>query len=113
MRNHDYWVYILTNKHCTTLYIGITNNISRRLFKHRYRDGEGFAKRYPLNRVVWIEHFRNVNDAIACEKKLKGWRRSRKIGLVEQANPRWVNLSDDWEQQPNVYKRPFKMEEMI
>jgi putative endonuclease len=74
---------------------------------------EGFTMRYHLNRLVWIEHFRNANDAIACEKKLKGWRRSRKIALIEQANPPWQDLSDDWEQQPNVYDRPYKMEELI
>jgi len=74
VRNHDYWVYILTNKHCTTLYIGITNNIARRLYQHRYGEAESFTQRYHLNRLVWIEHFRNVRDAIACEKKLKGWR---------------------------------------
>jgi putative endonuclease len=113
MRNHDYWLYILTNKGRTTLYIGITNNITLRLYQHRYGDVEGFAKRYRLNRLVWVEHFRNVNDAIACEKKLKGGRRSRKIAFVEQTNPRWLDLSDDWEQQPNVYDRPYKMEEMI
>jgi len=112
MRNHDYWLYILTNKGRTTLYIGITNNITLRLYQHRYGDVEGFAKRYRLNRLVWVEHFRNVNDAIACEKKLKGGRRSR-IALVEQTNPRWLDLTDDWEQQPNVYDRPYKMEEMI
>jgi putative endonuclease len=72
MRDHDYWVYILTNKHCTTLYIGITNNITRRLYQHRFGELDGFAKRYHLTRLVWVEHFRNVNDAIACEKKLKG-----------------------------------------
>jgi putative endonuclease len=100
-------------KHCTTLYIGITNNISRRLYQHRYGDVEGFTRRYHLNRLVWLEHFRNVNDAIAREKKLKGWRRGRKIALVEQTNPRWIDVSDDWEQQPNVYERPCKVEELI
>ena len=84
MRNHDYWVYILTNKHCTTLYIGMTNNIARRLYQHRYGEVNGFTKRYHLNRLVWLEHFRNVNDANACGKKLKGWRRSRKIALIEK-----------------------------
>ncbi|HEX4653098.1 MAG TPA: GIY-YIG nuclease family protein [Candidatus Udaeobacter sp.] len=69
MRNHDYWVYILTNKHCATLYIGITNNINRRLYQHRYGEVEGFTMRYRLHRLVWLEHFRNVNDAIACEKR--------------------------------------------
>jgi hypothetical protein len=54
-----------------------------------------------------------VNDAIACEKKLKGWRRSRKIALIEQTNPSWLDLSDDWEQQPKFYDRPWQMEEMI
>jgi len=93
MRNHDYWVYILTNKHHTTLYIGITNNIACRLAQHRYGEAEGFTKRYHLNRLV--EHFRNVNDAITCKKKLKGWRRSRKIAFIEQTNPRWLDLSDD------------------
>ena len=83
MRNHDYWVYILTNKHRTSLYIGITSDIVRRLYQHRYGEVAGFTRRYRLNRLVWIEHFRNVNDAIACEKTLKGWRRDRKIALVE------------------------------
>ena len=88
VRNHDYWVYILTNKHCTTLYIGITNNIARRLIPASGMEKSTvFTKRYHLNRLVWVEHFRNVNDAIACEKKLKGWRRSRKIALIEQTNP--------------------------
>ena len=81
MRSHDYWVYILTNKHCTTLYIGIANNLTRRLSQHRCAGTEGFTKRYGLNRLVWFEHFRNVNDAIVCEKKLKDWRRSRKVCL--------------------------------
>ena len=113
MRNHDYWVYILTNKGNTTLYIGITNNIARRLYQHRHGDVEGFTKRYCLKRLVWIEHFRHVRDAIACEKKLKGWRRSRKIALIEQTNPRWLDLSDDWEQQPKFCDRTWQIEEMI
>ena len=113
MRNHDYWVYILTNKRCTTLYIGITNNIVRRLSQHRRAEVEGFTKHYQLNRLVWVEHFRDVRDAIACEKKLKGWRRSRKIALIEQTSPRWLDLSDDWEQQPRVHDRPWHTEEII
>jgi putative endonuclease len=64
---------------------------------------EGFTKHYRLTRLVWVEHFRNVNDAIACEKKLKGWRRSRKVALIEQTNPSWLDLSDHWEQQPKFY----------
>ena len=62
---------------------------------------------------VYILNFRNVNDAIACEKKLKGWRRARKIVLIEKMNPRWLDLGDEWEQQPKLYDRPWKTEEMI
>ena len=104
-------MYILTIKHRSTLYIGITNNIQRRLYQHGSGEVAGFTKRYNLNRLVWIEHFRNVNDAITCEKRLKGWRRSRKIALIEQTNPRWLDLSDDWEQQPNVYDRPYNVKD--
>jgi putative endonuclease len=113
MRDHDYWVDILTNKRCATLYIRITNDIVRRLSQHRRGEVDGFTKRYQLNRLVWIEHFRDVRDAIACEKKLKGWRRSKKIALIEQTNARWVDLSGDWEQQPKVYDRPWNIEEII
>ncbi len=95
MRNHDYWVYILTNKQGTTLYIGITNNIVRRLSQHRSGEVEGFTKRYHLNRLVWLEHFRT------------------EIALIEQTNPRWLDLSDDWEQQPKLYDRAWDTAEMI
>jgi putative endonuclease len=84
-----------------------------RLYQHRYGDVKGFAKRYRLNCLFWLEHFRNVNDAIEREKKLKGWRRRRKIVLIDQVNPQWLDLSDDWEQQPNLYARPYHIEEMI
>ena len=113
MRNHDYSVYILSNKRGTTLYIGITNDIVRRLGQDRRGEVDSFTKCYQLNRLVWIENFRDVRDAIACEKKLKCWRRSKKIALVEQANPKWIDLSDDWEQQPKLYDRPWNIEEMI
>jgi len=113
MRDHDYWVYILTNKRRTTLYIGITNDIGRRLYQHRCDEVNGFTNRYRLNQLVWLEHFREVNSAIACEKKLKGWRRSRKIALIEQKNPRWLDLSDGWEQQPKIMHAPWSTEEMI
>ena len=113
MRNHDYWVYIITNKRCTTLYIGITNNIRRRLSQHKSGEVKRFTQRYHLNRLVWIEHFRNVNDAIACEKKLKGWRRDRKVALIEKTNPRWLDLTDDWEQRPKLFDRTWQAAEMI
>jgi len=113
MGNHDYLACILTNRRCNTLYVGITNNIVLRLWQHRYGEMDGFAKRYHLNRLVWVEHFRSVNDAIACERKLKDWRRARKIALIEEANPRWLDLSDEWKQQPKFYESPWNTEEMI
>jgi len=100
MRDHDYWVYILTNKHRTTLCIGMTNDLELRLWEHRFGETKGFTKRYHLNRLVWFEHFRDVNDAIACEKRLKGWLRRRKIALIEKTNPNWLDLSADWEDEP-------------
>jgi len=112
MRDHDYWVYILTNKHRATLYIGITNDIELRLYQHRCGTGEGFTKRYHLNRLVWLEHFRDVNDAIACEKRLKGWRRDRKVALIEANNPHWLDLSEGWEQEPNM-PDDWNTEEMV
>ena len=110
MRDHD---YILTNDLCATLYIGITNNVVRRLSQHRPGDVERFTKCYRPSRLVWIEHFRDVRDAIACEKNLKGWRRSSKINLFEQTNPGWLDLSDDWEQQPKVYDQAWDTDKMV
>ena len=103
MRDHDYWAYIVTNKTNSTLYIGMTNDLERRMAEHRSGDVKGFTQRYSLNRLVWCEHFRDVRDAIACEKTLKGWLRARKDALIAEKNPRWRDLSADWfEQVPNV-----------
>ena len=96
MRNHDYWVYIVTNKTGSTLYIGMTNDLERRMGEHRAGEVKGFTQRYRLNRLVWCEHFREVDAAIACEKKLKGWLRAKKVALIAEKNPRWVDLSADW-----------------
>src|SRR2546423_15421309 len=100
MRSHDYRVYILTSKHSTTLYIGTTNNLTRRLSQRRRGETEGFTKRYQLNRLVWVEHFCNVKDATACGEKLKGWRRSPESAPIQHTKPRWLEWSEDLEQQP-------------
>jgi putative endonuclease len=87
-----YWVYILTNR-SRTLYVGVTGNLERRLQEHRRKEVPGFTARYRLDVLVWSEEFQRVEEAIACEKQIKGWRRSKKVALIEKFNPGWHDLS--------------------
>lgn len=84
---------MLTNKNDTVLYIGVTNNLSRRVYEHQNEQIEGFTKRYHLHKLVFFEKFTDINDAIACEKRLKHWTRTKKNALVESVNPNWEDLS--------------------
>lgn len=86
------YVYILTNKNNTTLYIGVTNNIERRLYEHRNKLVEGFSSKYNLNKLIYLEETNNIKDAIQREKQLKGWRRDKKINLIKQQNPDFIEL---------------------
>ena len=79
-----------------TLYIGIANNIERRVWEHKSGEFEGFASRYGCNRLVYYESFDDVRKAIAREKQLKGWVRRKKIALIESVNPRWQDLAEKW-----------------
>ena len=89
-----HYVYILANKTRTTLYIGVTNDLERRVHEHRSKaDPKSFASRYNLNRLVYFERFQDIRDAIAREKKLKRWKRSRKNELIAAENPRWEDLA--------------------
>jgi len=92
---HHYWVYILTSG-SGTLYIGVTNNIYRRICEHKSRAFDGFASTYHCTRLVYREGFDDVRNAIAREKQLKGWRREKKIALIERQNPRWQDLAETW-----------------
>jgi len=96
MRQHHYYVYILTN-HTGTLYTGITNNLVRRLDEHRRGVGSKFTAKYNIKRLVHFEVYQYVRDAIAREKEIKGWRREKKVALIEQTNPGWKDLSAEWE----------------
>lgn len=89
-----YYVYILTNKSNEVLYIGVTNNLSRRVCEHKNEEVEGFTKRYHLHKLVFFEEFSDINDAIACEKRLKRWTRAKKNALIESKNPNWKDLSE-------------------
>ena len=93
MRNYNLYVYMLTNITNKVLYIGVTNNLARRLYEHKTGLFEGFTKRYHVDKLVYYEHFFNINDAIAREKQLKGWTRARKNALVEKENPGWEELT--------------------
>ncbi len=81
--DHQYFVYILSNK-SRTLYIGVTNKLFFRMEQHRNGDFDGFTKRYKIYRLVYFERFQYINNAIAREKQLKGWLRMRKVALIEE-----------------------------
>jgi putative endonuclease len=86
-----YFVYIMTNP-SRTLYVGVTNDLARRVHEHNDGSIPGFTRKYRVTQLVYLEEFRDVRDAIAREKQLKGWRREKKITLIESFNPHWDNL---------------------
>ncbi len=91
----SYAVYILASR-SRTLYIGVTSDLMRRLYEHKNKLVPGFTSKYNIHRLVYFEQTEDVNAAIAREKVLKGWLRSRKIELIESMNPTWEDLSDGW-----------------
>lgn len=92
----NYYIYILASKKNGTLYIGMTNDLVRRIFEHKSGSIEGFTKKYSVDKLVYFESTTDVNDAIAREKRLKKWKRQWKIDLIEKSNPDWRDLSDDF-----------------
>ncbi|GJL84522.1 MAG: nuclease [Micavibrio sp.] len=93
---NEYYVYILSNKYNNVVYIGISNNIERRLSEHKSHDIPGFSKKYNLDKLVYYECFSSPAEAIGREKQLKGWVRRKKDALIEKENPDWRDLSVDW-----------------
>jgi putative endonuclease len=91
-----YFVYIITNKRNGVLYTGMTNDIERRTYEHKHKVNPGFASKYNCTRLVYFEDTNDVSLAIAREKQIKGWLRSKKIFLIESMNPDWNDLSDGW-----------------
>ena len=91
----NYYVYIMSNR-SSTLYVGVTNDLMKRVYEHKEKFVEGFTKRYAIDRLVYYESGGNIESAIAREKQLKGWRRNRKIELIESINPEWKDLSSDF-----------------
>lgn len=90
-----YYVYILVSQ-SGTLYIGVTNDLERRVGEHKQSLISGFTKKYKVSKLLYYEEFENIYEAIQREKQLKSWRRERKVELFEASNPGWVDLSADW-----------------
>nr|WP_313789965.1 GIY-YIG nuclease family protein [uncultured Allomuricauda sp.] len=93
---HQYYVYILANKKNGTLYIGISNDLERRIAEHKNKQVNGFTKKYSLHQLVYFETYQYINDAILREKRLKKWKRQWKIDLIEEDNHEWNDLASDW-----------------
>jgi len=91
--NKQYYVYIVTNKRDTVLYTGITSNLAKRIWEHKNKIVNGFSKKYNVNKLVYYEIFKTPLEAIAAEKKIKGWLRKKKIELIETKNPEWNDMS--------------------
>jgi len=87
-----YYVYLLASGKYGTLYLGVTNDIIRRIYEHKSKAVAGFTRRYSIDKLVWFEIYDDVLTAIAREKELKKWRRDWKIRLIEESNPQWIDL---------------------
>jgi putative endonuclease len=91
----EYYVYIMSNK-SRTLYVGVTNDLERRVYEHKHKLIKGFTSKYNITKLVWHESFPTIEQAIEGEKRLKGWLRSKKVALIESSNPNWEDLSQNW-----------------
>ncbi len=91
----NYYVYIMTSP-SGTLYTGMTNDLKRRVYQHKHKLIEGFTAKYNVTRLAYYEETQDVQTAIAREKEIKSWRRSKKLELIKSLNPKWQDLSDGW-----------------
>jgi len=96
MSNKNYYVYILTNKGNTVFYIGVTDDLKRRLYEHKNELIDGFTKKYKLKKLVYFEEYQDINEAIKREKQLKNWHRDWKINLIKNKNSTFKDLSESW-----------------
>jgi len=95
MHEGSYFTYIMASR-SHTLYIGVTGDLLKRVFQHKWRECGGFTERYNCDRLVWFEAQQDVTRAIAREKQLKGLARAKKIALIEKTNPTWLDLAREW-----------------
>ncbi|MCX6822716.1 MAG: GIY-YIG nuclease family protein [candidate division SR1 bacterium] len=94
---NTYFVYILSTKFNKLLYIGVTNNLQRRLYEHKNKLVDGFTKKYNIDKLVYYEECGDIKDAIAREKQLKGRTRAKKDNVIHENNPKMDDLSESWE----------------
>ena len=92
MEDRAYYVYILASRKNGTLYIGVTNDLARRVYEHKEKIIEGFTKKYGVAKLVYFEQTQDVQNALEREKRLKKWNRQWKIDLIEKMNPEWQDL---------------------
>ena len=95
MKNHNYYVYIMASD-SGTLYIGVTNDLTRRVSEHQLGVVEGFTKKYNCHKLVFYENYSDIKQAIAREKQLKRWGRDKKQDLIYKINQHWQDLSAEW-----------------
>ncbi|NAZ30413.1 MAG: GIY-YIG nuclease family protein [Caldimicrobium sp.] len=91
----QYYIYILTNQYNTVFYVGVTNNLIRRVYEHKNKLVKGFTSKYNINKLVYYEVFSDVRDAIYREKQIKSWNRKKKIEMIEKFNPEWKDLYEE------------------
>ena len=90
--SHTYYVYIMTSRKNGTLYIGVTNNLERRVYEHKNGLVKGFTSEYKVNRLVYYESTNDISSAIQRETQLKRWKRAWKLALIDKANPQWLEI---------------------
>lgn len=93
MSEKVYYIYIATNKNNSVFYTGVTNNLVRRMYEHSNKIIKGFTSKYNIYKLVYFESFSSPEEAIAAEKKIKGWKRERKLELIKNINPSFKDLS--------------------
>ncbi len=96
MNTRSYYIYLLTNWNHKVMYVGMTNDLERRVHEHRQQLVDGFTARYKVHKLVCYEQTADVHTALAREKQIKKWRREKKNALVNAMNPNWRDLSEDW-----------------
>ena len=91
----SYWVYILASRPRGTLYIGVTNDLVRRMFEHKCKLVPGFTRKYGVDKLMYVEEYSSILEARARERSLKRWQRAWKIALIEKTNPQWRDLTSE------------------